>query len=106
MIANSLIAPGFAVAVPPFANDSARAMQAIAAEVADYSERLLSDGAATVAQMATATSMTDAFQIIAAFQKRTLEETAQQSSRLLSLYSAAVQIQTRALETMLMPTFR
>ena len=86
--------------------ESTRAFQAIAAEIGDYSKRLLEDGTATMSQLATAKSPPDAFDVWAAFHKRMAKDYLQQMSKLAGMYSSVAKEQTAAFQAMVTPSPR
>ena len=83
-----------------------RALRAISAEIGDYSQRLLTDGTTTASKLATAQSMPEAFNLMAAFSKRTFEEHMQQMSRMATMYTNAAEAQTRAFQAMMLSAHR
>jgi hypothetical protein len=83
--------------------ESARAFQAIAAEVSDYSRRLLQDGTVTMGQIVRAKSPPEAINVWVAFGKRTVEEYLQQAAKITSMYSNVATQQSVALQTLLVP---
>ena len=84
-------------------SESSRAMQAIAAEMGDYSQRFLADGISTFGQMALARTGPQFAELMAAFTKRALEENAQQMSRVANMYATAIGDQTRTVQSMMIP---
>ena len=86
--------------------ESSRAMQAIAAEMGDYSKRFLADGISTFNQMASARTGPEFVALMAAFTKRAVEENAQQMSRVANMYATAIGDQTRTVQSMMMPRQR
>ena len=84
-------------------DERARSLQAIAAEVGDYSRRLMEDGTSALGQLAHAKSVPDALGVIGAFNKRTGEEYVMAMSRIATMYAEAARQQTLALQAFMMP---
>jgi hypothetical protein len=82
--------------------ENTRALQAIAAEVSDYSKRLVEDGTMTLAQVVQSHSLPEAFNVLAAFGKRTAQEYVQQWTKIASMYQAAAHQQSVALQAVFM----
>ena len=87
-------------------NESARAFQAVAAEIGDYSRSLFADSAATMTQMAAAKSPPEAFSVWAAFNKRATQEYVQQMTKLAGMYSNVAKDQTAAFQALIAPPQR
>lgn len=85
-------------------DDNTRALQAITAEVSDYTQRLVEDSTATFSELARARSMPEALGRLAAYNKRAMEEYMQQFARLSNMYASLVDLQTRAAQSMMMPS--
>lgn len=77
-------AEGFAKAV----GDWNKAMQAIAAEMTDYSKRAFEDGTSTFQQLASAKSIEQAFEIQQSYAKRAYDDYMHQLSKIGSMYSS------------------
>lgn len=100
---NSMTSAAATGAAPAVLDASTRSLQAIAAEVGDYSRRLFEDGTSTMGQLAHAKSVPDAFGVIGAFHKRTGEEYVQAMSRIASMYTEAARQQTLAFQSLMAP---
>jgi hypothetical protein len=85
-------------------DDNTRALQAITAEVRDYAQRMVEDSTATFSELARARSLPEAFGRLAAYNKRAMEEYIQQFARLSTMYSSLIDQQTRATQSMMMPS--
>jgi hypothetical protein len=79
-----------------------RALQAIAAEMGDYSQRTLQEGTSVMTEMAQATSPTEAMGVQAAFAKRMMQEHVEQMTRIMSMYASAADDTGRALQAMVL----
>lgn len=66
----------------------AKGMQAIAAEMSDYSKRSFEDGTATFEKLMSAKSMEQAFEIQSSYAKRSYDEYMNQMTKLGSMYSS------------------
>lgn len=86
--------------------DGARALQGIAAEITDFSQRRLADGAATFDQMTRSQSVPQLMELMLAYSKRAMEENAEQMSRIASMYASAVGDQTRAVQSLVVQGHR
>lgn len=82
---------------------SSRAYHAIAAELHDYSERLIADGTTTFNDMVHAGTPTEWIELMSAFSKRAFEENVQQMARIANMYASAASEQTRAIQSLLLP---
>jgi hypothetical protein len=86
--------------------EGARSIQAIGAEMGDYTQRLLADSTATMAGTVKAQTPNEAIELWAAFSKRAMQEHVQQMSRLAAMYSTAAEEQTRAMQALILPVRR
>lgn len=77
-------AEGFMKAV----GDWNKGMQAIAAEMTDYSKRAFEDGTATFQQLASAKSIEQAFEIQQSYAKRAYDDYMHQLNKIGGMYSA------------------
>jgi hypothetical protein len=87
-------------------DESTRAYQAIAAEIGDYSQRVVADSTSTFGELAKAQSVPEAFELWAAYSKRAMEQHVEQLSRIASMYASAAEVQTRAVQSMMVPSGR
>ena len=84
-------------------DESVRSMQAIAAEVSDYTQRLVQDSSMTLGDVTRSASMPDVIAQLTAFNKRSLEDYLQQMARLSTLYASLFDNQTRAAQALMLP---
>ena len=82
-------------------DDTTRAMQAITAEVNDYTQRFVEDTTATFSEVVRAKSVQDAFSRLAAFNKRSMEDYLQQFSRLSNMYVSLMNQQTSSAQSLM-----
>ena len=82
-------------------DDNTRSMRALSAEVGDYTRRLVEDGTATLVDLSRSRSVSEAFNRMAAFQKRSAEEYIQQMARFSGMFAALLEQQSRSAQLMM-----